>query len=147
MPLVLYETHPIRQVNPLVYLSTRCPPNTRLSLRQPSSLDFVHTFPLFPWFSSCGNVLSDQRWSSCCTLSDGKHNNNNVDRYRNSVPMSNSSVVVVVVVVFAHSTQRQRQVHPVSVLILHPREIQIMWSQTDTQRKPPKKQSQTNQGT
>ena len=36
-PLVLHETHPIRQVNPLVYLSIRCPPNTRLSLRQPSS--------------------------------------------------------------------------------------------------------------
>ena len=27
---------------------------------------------LFPWFSSFGVLVSDQRWSSCCTLSDGK---------------------------------------------------------------------------
>ena len=37
MPLVLYETHPI-QVNPLLYLSTRCPTKHQVwSLGQPSS--------------------------------------------------------------------------------------------------------------
>ena len=34
-------------------------------------------FLLFPRFSSFGKVMSDQCWRQCCTLSDGKRNNNN----------------------------------------------------------------------
>ena len=49
-------------------------------------------------------------------------------------------VVVVVVVVVVFTLKRSfypttSAVHPVSFLILHPREIQILWSQTVRQRK------------
>ena len=47
-------------------------------------------------------------------------------------------VVDVVVVVFTlnrYFYPTTLAVHPVSVLILHPREIQIMWSQTVRKRK------------
>ena len=48
-------------------------------------------------------------------------------------------VVVVVVVVVVFTLKRSfypttSAVHPVSFLILHPREIQILWSQTVIQR-------------
>ena len=45
--------------------------------------------------------------------------------------------VAIVVVVFTLNRAfypTSSAVHPVSVLILHPREIQIMWSQTDSEK-------------
>ena len=44
-------------------------------------------------------------------------------------------VVVVVVFAFYRSFYPTSAVHPVSVLILHPREIQILWSGCDGEKK------------
>ena len=44
MPLVLLETHPIRPWSiHLVYLSTRCPPNTRLLLKTTMLVNGLYT--------------------------------------------------------------------------------------------------------
>ena len=59
--------------------------------------------------------------------------------------LGNDRVEVVVVVVFALNRSfypTTSAVPPVSFLILHPGDIQIMWSQTETE----KKQTLKNQG-
>ena len=67
------------------------------------------------------------------------------DGYRNP-----TVVVVVVIVVFTLINRSfyptTSAVHPVSFLILHPREIQIMWSQTVKTEKHQTKKSRINQG-
>ena len=40
-------------------------------------MDWCMGFLMFSRFSSLRKVMSDQCWRSCCTLSDGKGNNNN----------------------------------------------------------------------
>ena len=39
-----------------------------------------------------GMIMSDQRWRSCCTLSDGKHNNNNTSNIKARSKKSTQSV-------------------------------------------------------